>query len=58
MESENQGDGPQPSGQICQMQVCRDKFLASLLSKFPDQFDMDEIYEILRLFKAPFEKVA
>jgi len=59
MESENQGDGPKSSsGSVCQMQICRDQFLASLMSKFPGQFDLDEIYEILRLFKAPFIKVA
>ena len=58
MENENQQEGQATSSGVSEMQICRDKFVASLMSKFVDQFDLDEIYEILRLFKAPFIKVA
>lgn len=39
------------------MQICRDNFVASLVSKFPDEFDQDEIYEIMLAFKEPYVRV-
>lgn len=39
------------------MQICRDNFVASLVAKFPDQFEREEIYEILCLFKKPYAMI-
>jgi len=39
------------------MQICRDKFLDSVLQKFP-QLDLEEISEILSAFKEPFKLLA
>ena len=40
---------------VSEMQEVRDTFLTKICERFGDQIDLDEIYEILRAFKQPFQ---